>query len=482
MSKNPAFSKALSSLTHPASLVAMAAILINDHFIRNFHPSWLTGKISDFAWLLFFPFVIAAILSIILPMRINSRDRLIGLLSIALIGGLFALGKVFPAVNQAVLVFFGSLLGRQLSIVVDPTDLIALPMVWVGWRIWRQADPTLDLRIARGWAALPLAALLTLGNAAAPNRGVTCLVLEGNTIFASANYYNQGSFISVDGGLTWKLDSTQTQHQCPETTSFPHDLVTLSGVQYRYEPEEDIQISTDGGKTWNVAFDIQPVSESEQELFDKKGFNGISNNGPLAAIEDVSSGNILFAMGWEGILVRTGDQWVWSAVGDYQQMHPETAENLFALLNLRLILAVGAGMITILFASTCLNRSKKWKIGYILAWVAWLGGVIISITGGAGYIGAIAYPAIFLASLYILVMGIEAIFRFIRQAQDAILPVAITAFTAMLLFAIPYLLWALNIIPQYWVAMLISIGLVFAVLLPSRGRLKKIVENAISEE
>jgi hypothetical protein len=29
-------------------------LLINDHLLREFWPSWWTGKIGDFAWLLFF--------------------------------------------------------------------------------------------------------------------------------------------------------------------------------------------------------------------------------------------------------------------------------------------------------------------------------------------------------------------------------------------------------------------------------------------
>ena len=83
--------KALRLLCSPLSLGAMAVLLINDHLLRRFWPSWVTGKLGDFAWLLFFPFALAWVLAFILP----RRERLVRGLSFGMTGGIFALAKTF---------------------------------------------------------------------------------------------------------------------------------------------------------------------------------------------------------------------------------------------------------------------------------------------------------------------------------------------------------------------------------------------------
>jgi hypothetical protein len=37
------------SLSHPIAIVALIALLFNDHVWRRVAPSWLTGKMGDFA-------------------------------------------------------------------------------------------------------------------------------------------------------------------------------------------------------------------------------------------------------------------------------------------------------------------------------------------------------------------------------------------------------------------------------------------------
>jgi hypothetical protein len=484
MNKNPAFSKALSALSQPASLVAMGMLLLNDQFLRRIYPSWLTGKLSDFAWLLFFPFVIAAILAWLLPKRMPHREQLTGLLGIGLIGAIFTLGKVFPVVNQAVLDFFSSLINIHLTILVDPTDLIALPMLWFAWRIWLKADPALEIRHARGWAALPLAALLTLGNSAAPNLGVICLQAENNALYASA-IYRDGVFISQDSGLSWQLSEKNNTCSLGEDPTHQQELLTTSGTRYRFTSGENIELSTDNGQSWQVAYTILPYSEAQKVLFEKQvsGFSTINYPGPLAAIEDPQSGNIVFAMGVEGVLVHSGDTWKWIAVGTNRKLPPESAENLFTLLNQRLILAVGAGLLVIMTASAYLKRGRGWRVLFIITWLAWGFGLLMTIPElDKGYVAAATSFSVFLAALLLLIVGLEAIFRLIRDAPEATMPVTITAFTATVLFATPFVLWALNIIPLYILALAFSLVLFLAVLLPSLGRFKKIVEFASDNE
>lgn len=52
---------ALRGLAHPLSLLAVGLLLLNDHLLKHIAPSVLTGKLSDFAGLFFFPFLAAAV-------------------------------------------------------------------------------------------------------------------------------------------------------------------------------------------------------------------------------------------------------------------------------------------------------------------------------------------------------------------------------------------------------------------------------------
>src|SRR5512138_641439 len=66
---NSTFRRALSSLSHPVSLGAIIIVLLNDHWWQRVAPSWFTGKIGDFAWLIFAPFLLAMLLAWLFPRR-----------------------------------------------------------------------------------------------------------------------------------------------------------------------------------------------------------------------------------------------------------------------------------------------------------------------------------------------------------------------------------------------------------------------------
>jgi hypothetical protein len=53
MRANLVFRHAVISLSHPVSIGAIMLLLFNDHIWRRVALSWITGKIGDFAWLIF---------------------------------------------------------------------------------------------------------------------------------------------------------------------------------------------------------------------------------------------------------------------------------------------------------------------------------------------------------------------------------------------------------------------------------------------
>jgi len=54
----------LTALGHPITLASVALLILNDHVLKRSVPSALTGKLSDFAGLFFFPYLVIALASL----------------------------------------------------------------------------------------------------------------------------------------------------------------------------------------------------------------------------------------------------------------------------------------------------------------------------------------------------------------------------------------------------------------------------------
>lgn len=133
-------------------IFGMVLIAAND-YIRQRNPSWITGKISDVAVLLYFPFLLSTGFALLLwgidrvRRRLNRRAKplQLGLTRRRLIAVLVLSGAGLSAVNlsytlrdlylellRAVDVF--GLFGHFVY-TTDPTDLIALPTLYLSW-LW----------------------------------------------------------------------------------------------------------------------------------------------------------------------------------------------------------------------------------------------------------------------------------------------------------------------------------------------------------
>lgn len=142
-------------LLHPVSLVALGLLLVNDHVLKAVWPGALTGKLSDVAGLVFFPILVLSAGELVLVALGRWRGPTRRALTLAVVGSALALTLVKTVPDAAVAA--GWLLGiaqwllslpiRAVTgtlgapvvptvIVVDPTDLLALPFVvlaiWIG--------------------------------------------------------------------------------------------------------------------------------------------------------------------------------------------------------------------------------------------------------------------------------------------------------------------------------------------------------------
>ena len=83
--------KSLRCFIHPLTLISLILLLVNDHVLKIVMPSWLTGKLSDFSGLFFFPFLLAALLAFVLREKLNARQ--VGALAFGITAVWFALMK-----------------------------------------------------------------------------------------------------------------------------------------------------------------------------------------------------------------------------------------------------------------------------------------------------------------------------------------------------------------------------------------------------
>jgi hypothetical protein len=130
-------------LCHPVPLLAVLLLAVNDHLLKGSGvlPGTVTGKLSDFAGLFFFPLLLAAV----------GWD---GTLATGAVAAVFTALKTWPSFNHAVSPLFG-------ENVLDPTDLWALLALVPSW-LWmrRERPPRVSPRLHR--AAVIAAALASM--------------------------------------------------------------------------------------------------------------------------------------------------------------------------------------------------------------------------------------------------------------------------------------------------------------------------------
>jgi len=505
--------KALRLLCSPLSLSAMAVLLVNDHLLRRFWPSWLTGKLGDFAWLLFFPFALAWGWALLLP----RRERLVRGLAFGITGGIFALANTVPAVHAAVVNAAEWALGRPVLSVRDPSDLMALVSLAAAWIMWERvpgtkmhtaAPPDAPPRSSSAkWnrLALAAAALLTVANAARPpDIGVKYLAYSAGGIYSLG--WDSG-YVSRDGGLSWQAlnvsySAAETTYSedgetwigvselCPDcaaeidsyTTRIdptPRILDVNGAVQYRYAPGEPIERSEDGGATWQEVY-TRPRSPADKVYYTQRHPIYTFHPGPLDAVADPETGNIVFAMGAEGVLVRTPDDtWTWVEVGLARRAEVHRGEGLWLVLQGELMLAAGFGLLAIMTLLTRWRRSLVRKIFLALYWLLWGLNVILMPELRTGYAAGIDMMLMSVGCIYLLIhIGIELAMTIPKQATvREVGRVALTGLLVAVVFLIPYVLWVLAVIPWYGLAAGLGVALGITVMVLLGRKIKSTTSN-----
>ncbi len=109
-----------SRLARPPVVLALGMLIANDHLFKQLFPGWLTGKLSDVAGL----FVLGALLAWLFPRGIPAA------LTVAAIG--FAFWK--SELSAPLIAAWNQIGVLPVARVVDFTDLLALPFLFLGAR------------------------------------------------------------------------------------------------------------------------------------------------------------------------------------------------------------------------------------------------------------------------------------------------------------------------------------------------------------
>lgn len=322
--QNRAFWKTFNSLTHPITILSVILLLLNDHFLRIHFPSWWTGKLGDFAWLTFAPFICALIFAWIITRRLPNQVAWVGYVSFSFIGVWFTLAKTVPAAQDATNTALSALIGWQTSLRLDPTDLLTLPALYIGWWVWQHAPDTAPNLRPYGWLVVGVGIFATLATSP-PNfeYGIDCIIYENGDLYVD-------SYFSDDGGLSWQEMGSGNQPSVRCLPENPFGDLTLGefrlehdGQLFRFLPGQSIDVSDDDGQTWTQEIDLSSLSHDSRRIYFERGFyNQYADPvryraGPFDAVIDEQTGNIVVAMGLDGVLVRTANaQWQWVRVGD----------------------------------------------------------------------------------------------------------------------------------------------------------------------
>jgi hypothetical protein len=448
---NRAFNRALHALAHPLSVGAVLLLLLNDHLLRHVSPSWLTGKLGDWTWLTFAPLIAAAALAWLVPKKHPHQERIVGGLAFVSIGAWFTLAKTTPLVHGLTGQVFEALFGWGYTIRMDATDLLTLPALLVGWWVWRGASAE-AVRLPSRAVSLILFALGIAGTVAnscgVANYGITQFCQKQGRLFA---YATSNTYESADGGLTWMRVTDTSYLACRasgDTRSIPQRepwLLRNGRDTYRFVPTEGIYRYTDG-QDEQLEIDLLHLNNTARKWSVEGKILSVWCSGifyavgPHDAILHQPSGNLVVAMGHDGVLVRSRDGvWQWAAVDDYTYTHAPF--NPISYLRAELL---AAGLLIFLAVPTIANvgRLSFASTGVLsFAWIAWL-----AFTRLSYFPLDISAVAALVCLLLSIALWRLVIVLYPNNTRRAVLTLFGLALGTAAFYLLPYALWAHSMI------------------------------------
>jgi hypothetical protein len=350
-----ALSVAIRWLRHPASVAAIAVLLLNDHVLKAEFGTWWTGKLSDVAGLIFAPALVAVVVAAIVAAvarlarrsnprgtarrstpphsspRRTPRPETVAAASLAVVGVLFVAAKATAVGAATASSLLGHLVGPSL-IRADATDLLALPALGAAWLSFRASSrprPARPTHAPRRRAASRLATVVTLtvatgavlASSAAPPPRPAAVAVESTDGGVTVTYYESyevfsTSIVATTDGLVWSQRcGASSNTSCGDYFAQYSPVLTPVCVPSQpdicFRPHPDgiaVDRSDDGGTTWHHEWGL---STTERDNLT----SAVGTESPeydlvtmSVGILDLPSGFVVFAAnGMDGLAVRHPD-------------------------------------------------------------------------------------------------------------------------------------------------------------------------------
>jgi hypothetical protein len=274
-----------------------------------------------------FPFLLAAVLAFPLE-ALGGKPRPIFGLACIFTGLWFSLMKTVLPINELTATFAGWLVNAQAQIVMDVTDLIALLMILLAWRLWTDEEqkPVLNPLGWRAGLVMIIGALATLATSYIPEPFVGRLSVINNKVYAvyddeiTRAHAETIVVVSSDAGRSWqKFDEPTAEIVDALTLPVQLPMVVCSSADalncYRIISLQEIEETHDGGTTWTITW--HPWQEREDFQMRKIHRLLLENqtlwNTPidLAIVEDSGSMVVIASMKYNGVLVKDqSGEWI----------------------------------------------------------------------------------------------------------------------------------------------------------------------------
>ena len=459
--RNPPLEKTLRLLGHPLVIGSVVLLLLNDHIFRTNYPSSLTGKLSDFCWLLFFPLILAIPLSLGIPGRVRNQKEVVLFSSLSLTGLVFILANTATSFRRFFEQILGSITRSEFRITQDPTDLVALLSFVILWQLWKRSKDSKDpYKRPLPYLIIALGITFSLANSAYTVQGIECVSTDGAELISSAGWRDE-IYVSNNGGMSWDYCAECT-NQCVSTSE--ETLVIHPeepAIRYRYFPEERIEKSEDSGDTWVAHYDLTRSRDARSAFYEYR--NGVQLiYGPFSGAIDPSSGNAVFAMGHDGVLVHNvNDDWAWVVVGEFGREGrplPSSPKELVGFLYGEFHLSILFGLLSIASVLVegpfTVRKIAPLSIPWFTFLLAWSLRPALNRLAYSGALAVfLAYSGYVMVLLYILIFSRD----FIKFHNLKFLLMILVL--GLVIFYLPYLLWALTWLPSYSGASFISLSM-----------------------
>lgn len=440
------------TLSHPLVFLSIVILLFNDHVLKIYAPSWLSGKLSDFAGLFFFPILLSVVINTGLRL-FNRPTENAAKVSFCFTAIFFTLIKTTPAFSDLTETFLSGLLSTPVQVITDPSDLTALVMLIPAWKLRSQAEYPSPPQKRRSYFALALGSLAALATSPAYNPAIMNLAVDGNFIYAKHNY-SEELFYSADGGITWRqadfeipesvLQETGSELILPVTLCLPDE----PSICYQTGTETILE-SSDGGKTWAESWSIPA---GRREFLERN--SPFPDIGPydLVMLDYNGQRIIVAALGTGGVLVRTGDgPWENRAVDEIGPLALRSASlgNAIGNVTSELILTSAYNLLILIFlvianvvdrGSKLYSLLKKASLAFLISfflfyWSMYLGNVGV----------VMAFILLFILAATIILFVLQIIINTTSKGQGSIF----ITLTNWFVSCVAFLLWADGTIPVY---------------------------------